>query len=157
MKNFVPQGIVLPLLTPFQPDGSIDEPRLRSLSRRMISAGVHGIFPGGSTGEFWALNEVERCQIIQIVIDEVKGEIPVYAGVGAIGTRQVINMARCAEEHGADALVVVTPFYINPSQDELYDHYSTVARNTALPILPYNNPGRTGISPLTSSITIWMI
>lgn len=144
MKNFIPRGIVLPLLTPFLPNGSIDESRLRWLTRRMIAAGVHGIFPGGSTGEFWALNDEERSLIIQIVVDEVAGKVPVYAGVGSIATRQVIRMAQRAEEYGADALVVVTPFYINPSQDELFNHYAAIAKNTALPIFPYNNPSRTG-------------
>ena len=144
MRKFKPQGIVVPLLTPFLPDGSIDEDRLRWLTRRMIEAGVHGVFPGGSSGEFWALNEEERCQIIQIVVDEAVGAIPVYAGVGAVGTRQVIKLAYFAEEAGADALVVITPFYINPTQNELYKHYEAIAQSTSLPVIPYNNPSRTG-------------
>jgi len=144
MSKFKPQGIVVPLLTPFLPNGSIDEDRLRWLTRRMIGAGVHGVFPGGSSGEFWALNEEERCQIIQIVVDEAAGEAPVYAGVGAVGTRQVIKLVRCAEEVGADALVVITPFYIHPTQNELYKHYEAIAHSTPLPVIPYNNPSRTG-------------
>lgn len=144
MDKFKPHGMVIPLLTPFLPDGSIDEIRLRRLTRRMITAGVHGVFPGGSSGEFWVLDDDERCHIIEIVVDEVAGAIPVYAGVGAVGTRQVIRLARRAEEAGVDALVIVTPFYINPTQNELYNHYIAIAESTSLPILPYNNPSRTG-------------
>jgi 4-hydroxy-tetrahydrodipicolinate synthase len=137
-------GIVVPLLTPFRPDGSLDEPGLRHLTRRMITAGVHGVFPVGSSGEFWVLNDQERRLVIKTVVDEIAGAIPVYVGVGAIGTRQVIEYVHMAEQLGADAVVAVTPFYISLSQKELYTHYAAIARSTSLPVLPYNNPGRTG-------------
>ena len=144
MKKFKPLGIVAPLLTPFHPDGSLDTSGLRRLTRRMITAGIHGVFPAGSSGEFWVLSDEERRQILEIVVDETAGAIPVYAGVGTIGTQQVIEFTHIAQEVGADAVVAVTPFYISLSQNELYNHYSAIARSTTLPVIPYNNPSRTG-------------
>ena len=152
MKNFIPCGMVVPLLTPFKPDGSLDKLGLRRLTRRMITAGIHGVFPVGSSGEFWVLNDQERQEIIKTVVDEVAGAIPVYAGVGAIGTREVIEYCHLAEQLVADALVAVTPFYISLSQTELYAHYAAIAQSTSLPVIPYNNPGRTGnvnLEPVT--------
>jgi len=144
MNKYNLHGIVVPLLTPFTSNDAIDEDGVRRLTRRMVAAGVHGVFPCGSSGEFWVLDDEERCRIIQTVVAEAAGDVLVYAGVGAVGTRQAIKLTRCAEEGGADALVVITPFYINPTQEELYHHYAAIARSTSLPVIPYNNPSRTG-------------
>jgi len=144
MTAFQPRGMVIPLLTPFREDGSLDEQALRRLARRLIAAGVHGLFPVGSSGEFCSLSQEERCRVIEVVIEEAAGQVLIYAGTGAISTREVIQLTRSAEALGADAAVVITPFYLAPSQDELYAHYAAIAESTSLPVIPYNNPGRTG-------------
>ncbi len=142
--EFQPKGIVVPLLTPFNEDGALDPQALRHLTRRLIAAGVHGLFPSGSTGEFFALSHQERCDVIDIVIDEAGGRVPIYAGTGAISTRESIELTKTAETLGADAMAVITPFYISPTQEELYAHYAAIAASTSLPVVIYNNPARTG-------------
>lgn len=144
MKRFKPQGMVIPLLTPFHQDGSLDEQALRRSTRRLIRAGVHGLFPVGSSGEFWGLSVEERCRAIEIVVEEADGRLPVYAGTGDVSTRKTIALTERAESLGADAAVVITPFYVAPSQEELYAHYAAIADSTSLPVFPYNNPKRTG-------------
>lgn len=141
---FRPVGMIIPLLTPFHPDGALDPEALGHLTRRLVGAGVHGLFPSGSTGEFFALDHQERCRVIEIVVEEASGRVPVFAGTGAISTRESIALTKEAEELGADALAVITPFYISPSQDELYEHYAAIAASTFLPLVIYNNPARTG-------------
>lgn len=149
--SFRPSGMIIPLLTPFHDDGTLDPEALRRLTRRLIAAGVHGLFPSGSTGEFFALSHQERCQVIEIVVDEAAGRVPVYAGTGAISTWESIALTKAAEQLGADAMAVITPFYISPSQDELYEHYAAIAANTSLPVVIYNNPARTGGVSLTAA------
>lgn len=146
-----PSGMIIPLLTPFHEDGDLDPQALRRLTRRMIAAGVHGLFPSGSTGEFFALSHQERCQVIEIVVEEAAGAVPVYAGSGAISTRESIALTKEAERLGADALAVITPFYISPSQEELYAHYAAIASSSSLPLVIYNNPARTGGVSLTAA------
>jgi 4-hydroxy-tetrahydrodipicolinate synthase len=138
------KGIVVPLVTPFREDETVDEDALRALVRHLIECGVHGLFPIGSTGEFYAVTPDERRRILRLVVDEAGGCVPVYAGAGAVSTLECLAHARMAEEAGADCLVVVTPFYITPTIDELYEHYATIARATSLAVIPYNNPSRTG-------------
>lgn len=142
--------MIIPLLTPFHADGELDPHALRHLTRRLIGAGVHGLFPSGSTSEFFALSQQERCRVIEIVVEEAAGRTPVYAGTGAISTRESIALTQAAEQLGADAIAVITPFYISPSQEELYEHYAAIAGSTALPLVVYNNPARTGGVNLTA-------
>ncbi len=144
MATFQPTGMIIPMLTPFHQDGSVDDEGVRRLARRLMAAGVHGLFPVGSTGEFFALTWQERCRIIEIVIEEANGRAPVYAGTGGVSTQEVVELTRRAEKMGADAIVVITPFFISPNQDELYAHYAAICASTALPVIPYNNPSRTG-------------
>lgn len=152
MATWQPRGMVIPLLTPFRDDESVDEAALRWLVCHLIAQGVHGLFPVGSTGEFWALRDSERTRIIEIVVKEVAGRVPVYAGTGAPGTRQSVALTRQAEALGADAVVAITPFYISPNPDELYAHYAAIAEATRLPVIPYNNPVRTGGVNLTPDL-----
>ncbi len=149
MTAFEPCGVIVPMVTPFQNDGALDEEALRRITQHLLEGGVDGLFPAGSTGEFFALSEAERLRVIEVVVQECAGRLPVYAGTGAVGTRQVIEFTRQAETLGADAVVVITPFYIAPSQHELYEHYATIAKSTRLPVIPYNNPSRTGGVNLT--------
>jgi 4-hydroxy-tetrahydrodipicolinate synthase len=142
--QFLPYGMIIPIATPFHDDESLDLETLQRLTRRLIAAGVHGLFPSGSTGEFFALSMEESYQVIETVIETAAGQIPVYAGAGAITTREAVRRTREVTAMGADAIVIITPYYLSPSQDELYAHYAAIAASTHLPVIPYNNPGRTG-------------
>lgn len=139
------KGIIPAMVTPLDADENLDEVALRRLVNHIIGGGVHGLFPMGSQGEFYAFTPEEKRRVWEIVVDETAGRIPVYAGTGAITTRQVIELNQVAEETGVDAVSVVTPFFIQPSETELYHHYVAIADATGLPVLLYSNPGRTGI------------
>lgn len=138
------KGIIPAMVTPMDKHGRINESALRRLTNYLIEGGVHGLFPVGSQGEFYALTPEEKKRVIEIVVDETRGRIPVYAGTGAITTQETIALTRMAESAGAQAVSVLTPFFINPSEQELLEHYTSVAKSTHLPVLLYNNPGRTG-------------
>ena len=139
-------GLIVPLVTPFHEDESLDEETLRRLCARLVLSGVQGLFPIGSTGEFYALKHFERRRILKIVIDESRGRVPVFAGISAIDTGLAAEFAREAEDLGANAVVALTPFYIQPSQEEVYQHFRTIAEATTLPVLAYNNPIRTHVN-----------
>lgn len=140
------KGVMVPMVTPFTEDGDLDEQALRELTHFLIEHGVDALFPAGSTGEGWALSPAERKRVFEIVVKEAKGHVPVYGGTGAITTRAAIELTRMAEEVGCDAVVMITPFYIVPTQDELYDHYAAVARSVSIGVIPYNNPNRAVVS-----------
>jgi 4-hydroxy-tetrahydrodipicolinate synthase len=138
-------GIIPAMVTPFNADESLNEDALRQLVNHLITNGVHGLFPTGSQGEFYALTPDEKQRTWEIVVDETAGRVPVYAGTGAITTREVITLNKRAERAGIQAVSVLTPMFISPTQDELYRHYVAIADATTLPVLLYNNPGRTGV------------
>ena len=120
------KGIVAAMVTPFQDDESVDEKGLRAVTRYLIEQGIHGLFPGGSQGEFFSLNFDERCRVLEVTLDEAQktsGGVFVVAHVGAITTREAIALARHAESAGADAAAAMTPFFLKPSQDELYQYF----------------------------------
>jgi 4-hydroxy-tetrahydrodipicolinate synthase len=141
-----PMGIIPPIVTPLTPDGKLNEKVLRQLTDHLIENGCHGIFPLGTTGEFYAFDQQESRRIFQIVVDECAGRIPVYAGANHITTRGVIETCKIAESVGANAVSVLTPMFISQTQDELYDFYATVASHTRLPIIVYNNRPKTNIN-----------
>ena len=143
---FVARGIIPAMVTPFDDNDRVNEKVLRRLVRYLIEGGVHGIFAIGSQGEFYALDKEEKKKIIETVVDEVNGKVPVYAGTGAITTKEAITLTQIAEKAGADAVSVITPFFISPSQEELYEYYLSIAKSTNLPVLLYNDPGRTGVN-----------
>lgn len=143
---FIPRGIIPAMVTPFNKGGRVNEVVLRELVNYLIEAGVHGLFPVGSQGEFYALERQEKKKVIETVVDEADKKVPVYAGTGAITTRDSILLTKIAEDIGVDAVSIITPFFISPTRDELYEHYLSVARSTNLPILLYNNPGKTGVN-----------
>jgi 4-hydroxy-tetrahydrodipicolinate synthase len=143
---FQPRGIVPAMVTPFNRDESLNEQALRDLTRHLLAGGVHGLFVVGSQGEFWALEYEEKKRIIEIVVAEAGGKVPVYAGTGATSTREAIRTTRMAAAAGADAVSVITPYFISPCADELYDYYVAVAKASSAPVLLYNNPGRTGVN-----------
>jgi len=144
--EFQPRGIIPAMATPFTADGELNEEALRQLTRHLIEGGVHGLFATGSQGEFWALTPDERQRVWEIVLEETEGRVPVYAGTGAVTTREVMELNRRAEEVGVDAVSIITPFFVRPTEAELEAHYRSIAEATSLPILLYNNPGRTGVN-----------
>jgi len=143
---YKPEGILPALVTPFTDDGrTIDEERLRTLVNRCIELGVHGVVPCGTTGEFVNLTTEEKKQVIKTVVDEVNGRVRVVAGTGASGTDQALEMTKYAKDAGADAALIVTPFYLKPTDRGIYEHYDTIASNVDLPIILYNIPQCTGL------------
>ncbi|MBL7118974.1 4-hydroxy-tetrahydrodipicolinate synthase [Candidatus Bathyarchaeota archaeon] len=140
------RGVVVPMVTPFHDSGDLDEKALRRLTSYLIEKGVHVLFPAGSTGEGWSLTREERKRVFQVVVEEAAGRVPVYAGTGAITTREAVYLTRMAEDCGVDAIIAITPFYIAPTSDELYEHYKTITSATELHVFPYNNPFRTGVN-----------
>ncbi|MGB9741299.1 MAG: 4-hydroxy-tetrahydrodipicolinate synthase [Candidatus Bathyarchaeales archaeon] len=143
---FKPEGIMPALVTPFTDDGKgIDEERLRSLVNRCIGLGIHGVVPCGTTGEFVNMTTEEKKRVIKVVVDEVNGRVPVIAGTGASGTDQALEMTKYAKDVGADAVLIVTPFYLKPADRGIYEHYDTIASKVDMPIILYNIPQCTGL------------
>ncbi|MBN1248204.1 MAG: 4-hydroxy-tetrahydrodipicolinate synthase [Anaerolineae bacterium] len=137
-------GIIPAMVTPFDVDQNLNLDALTQLVEHLIAGGVHGLFPTGSQGEFWALTPGERQRVWDAVVAAADGRVPVYAGTGAPTTREVIGLNRLAERVGVSAVSVITPYFINPTQDELLAHYTAIADATTLPVILYTNPGRTG-------------
>ncbi len=151
MKNVPIRGVIPALITPMHADESVNFEELRRQVNRQIDGGVHAIFCFGTNGEGYILNGREKQQVLETVIDEVNGRVPVYAGTGCISTKETVEQCKMAEAAGADVLSVITPSFAAASQDELYEHYKTVAAAVDLPIVLYNIPARTGnaIAPQT--------
>ncbi|MGQ9552892.1 MAG: 4-hydroxy-tetrahydrodipicolinate synthase [Anaerolineae bacterium] len=137
-------GIIPAMVTPLK-DDHINGAALRQLVDYLIAGGVHGLFATGSQGEFYALNPDERRQVWEITLDQAAGRVPVYAGTGAVTTSEAAQLAVLAEKAGVDAISVLTPYFITPSQEELYQHYRAIAEATSLPLLLYGNKDRTGV------------
>ena len=144
MKQVAIKGIIPPILTPMNPDESINDQELRNQVNRMVDAGVHGIFAFGTNGESYALTPAEKDHVLHIVVEETNHRIPVYAGSGCITTAETIATSRRAQELGADVLSIITPYFAAASQEELYQHYMAVANAVDMPIVLYNIPARTG-------------
>jgi 4-hydroxy-tetrahydrodipicolinate synthase len=140
-----PYGIIPAMITPLTRDDQLNETALRRLTNYLIDNGVHGVFAVGSQGEFWAFSEKEKQRVWEVVVEETNGRVPVYAGTAAVTTREAIALTRIAEKTGVDAVSVLTPFFVNPNADELYEHYRAIAASTKLPVLLYTNPDRTGV------------
>lgn len=138
------KGVYVPLATALTEKENLDETGMRRLIRLVLEGGVHGLISGGSTGEFFGLSPEKRRLLLEIVLEEVKGRVPVYAGTGAITTRETVQLTRQAQDAGADGALILTPFYISPTQEDLYNHYMRIAGETDLPIIIYSNPARTG-------------
>ncbi len=143
--EFVPQGIIPAMVTPFTRDERLNETALGELVNRLIGDGVHGVFVLGSQGEYYALDAHEKQRALEVAVAAAAGRVPVYAGTGATTTREAVALTQMAERGGADAVSVITPTFITPSQGELYEHYREIAASTRLPVLLYSNPGRTGL------------
>lgn len=142
---WTPYGIITALLTPFYPDGDLDRPTLRTRIAWQIDQGVHGLLVGGVSGEYVNLSPDERRQVVQASVDAVGGRVPVIAGILEPNTRQAVAAAREFEALGVQALLVLTPYHNLPTPAGIVGHFRAVHDATTLPILLYNNPGRTGI------------
>ena len=144
--GFKPKGIIPAVVTPLTDDGKFNEKAMRKLLNYLIDGGVHGLFVVGTTGEFYGLTPEEKRDIYRITVDETKGKVPVYAGTNGITTRETVMLTQIAEECKVDAVSVLTPMFIAPDQDQLIKHYKTIAANTSLPVVLYNNPPKTSVS-----------
>jgi 4-hydroxy-tetrahydrodipicolinate synthase len=141
-------GIIPPAVTPMRSNEDIDLPRLRETLDRLLAAGVHAQFVLGTTGEFYALDEAEKQAVIAEAVAHTNRRVPVIAGTGAETTREAVRLTKIAEREGADAVAVITPYFVSPTQQELFDHYRRVAESTGLSVLVYTNPAMTaGVKP----------
>jgi 4-hydroxy-tetrahydrodipicolinate synthase len=138
------QGAMTAIVTPFLPDGGLDISALEALVQWQIKEGINGLVPCGTTGEGATLDDDEKRQVFAAVVKAVAGRVPVIAGVGSNSTRATLASARIAAGTGADALLVVTPYYNKPNRSGMIAHYEAVAGATDLPVVVYNVPGRTG-------------
>jgi len=139
-------GVGTALVTPFTRGGELDEAAVRRLGRRQIDAGIHFLVPCGTTGENPTLSLAERLRIVEILVDEAAGKVPVLAGAGGYNTKEVIHLAHEMAKAGAQGLLSVTPYYNKPTPDGLFEHYRAIAESTPLPVIVYNVPGRTGVN-----------
>lgn len=151
MKPIELKGIISPILTPMYEDESINFDELRNQVDRMIDNGVHGIFPFGTNGEGYILSAEEKKLVLEVVVDQTAGRVPIYAGSGAISTKETIAQSKMAQAAGADVLSIIAPSFAAASQEEIYTHYKTIAEAVDMPIVLYNIPARTGnaIAPAT--------
>jgi len=145
------EGVLTALVTPFR-DGELDEPALRALVDRQIEAGIDGLVPCGSTGESATLSHAEHRRVMEIVVRATHGRVPVLAGTGSNNTREAIELTLYAKEAGADGALLISPYYIKPTQEGIYLHYAEIAKRTAFPLVPYNIPGRTASNLLPSTV-----
>ena len=137
------RGIIPAVVTPFTPDEHVDEGAFRKVLHALIDQGVHGLFPVGTGGEFFALAREEKERLMAVAVKEAAGRVFVMPNVGAITTAESVALARHAEAVGSDAVSVVTPFFLKPSQEELYEHYKAICGAVKIPVLAYNIPDRT--------------
>src|SRR5882724_6796145 len=139
-------GVGTALVTAFTKSGDLDEAAVRRLARRQVDAGIHFLCPCGTTGENPTLTDAERLRVIEIVVEESKGKVPILAGAGGYDTRELIETAGEMARRGVSGFLSVTPYYNKPTQEGLYQHYRAFAESTSLPIIVYNVPGRTGVN-----------
>ncbi|HDQ04865.1 MAG TPA: 4-hydroxy-tetrahydrodipicolinate synthase, partial [Deltaproteobacteria bacterium] len=139
------KGAIVAIVTPFKND-KVDEEALRNLVEFQITNGTDGIVPCGTTGESTTLSHDEHDRVIEIVIDAAKKRVPVIAGTGSNSTAEALRLTAHAHKAGADAALIVCPYYNRPSQEGLYQHFKVIAENVPIPIIPYNIPSRTGVN-----------
>ena len=146
------RGSMVALVTPMREDGSLDEESLRQLVEWHVEQGTDGLVAVGTTGESATLDLDEHCRVIRQVVEYTAGRIPVIAGTGANSTTEAIELTQCAKEAGADACLLVTPYYNKPTQEGLYQHFKAIAEAVPLPQVLYNVPGRTSVNMLPETV-----
>jgi len=140
------KGVYAVPCTAFTEAGEVDEAAMRKHLRFLLDeGGVHGVIPTGSTGEFAFLSPEERRMVVEITIDEVADDVPVIVGAAGVSTRETIAYAQSAQEAGADGVMVVSPYYGHPHEEELYRHFKDLAESIDIPVMLYNNPGAAGV------------
>jgi 4-hydroxy-tetrahydrodipicolinate synthase len=145
------KGAVVAIVTPFR-EGKVDEEGLRNLIEFQIVNGTNAIVPCGTTGESATLSHQEHEQVVEITINQVKGRVPVVAGTGSNNTEEAIRLTRHAQKSGADAALLITPYYNKPTQEGLYLHFKKVAESVDIPMILYNVPGRTSVNMLPETV-----
>ena len=145
-------GVGTALITPFAKDGSLDESAVKRLVKRQIDGGVHFLSPCGTTGEAPTLTHRDKLRVVELVVEEANGRVPVLAGAGGYDTKEVIELARDLERVGANGILSVTPYYNKPTQEGLYQHYKAIAESMPLPIVLYNVPGRTSVNMAVDTV-----
>ena len=144
-------GAITALVTPFK-NGSVDEEAYRQLIEWQIEEGIDGLVPCGTTGESATLSHEEHEKVISICIDQVKKRVPVIAGAGSNNTAEAINLLRFAKKAGADAGLMITPYYNKPTMEGVFQHFKAIAAEVSLPMVVYNVPGRTGSNIAASTM-----
>jgi 4-hydroxy-tetrahydrodipicolinate synthase len=144
-------GAITAIVTPFR-NGQVDEKALRDLIEEQIAAGIDGIVPCGTTGESTTLSHEEHDRVIEITIDAVGKRVPVIAGTGSNSTAETLRLTKHAWEAGADGVLLVCPYYNRPTQEGLYRHFTTVAREVPVPMILYNIASRTGVNLLPETL-----
>lgn len=144
METSFIRGVVPPIVTPVDKEERVDEEGLRRVVEHVIAGGVHGILVLGTNGEFFGLSEDEQRRAVRVAVDQARGRIPVYMGIGGITTKSCIQSARIAEELKAQAITVLPPMFITLTEDEMFRHFAAIAESTELPLLLYNSPERVG-------------
>lgn len=149
--NELIKGIIAAMVTAMNEDESLHEAEIRRQVNRQIAAGANAVFCLGTNGEAYIQSEAEKLEVMRIVVDEVRGRVPVYAGTGCPGTKATIALSRQAKAIGADVLSIISPYFAAISQKEIIGHYKAVAQAVDMPIVIYNMPARTGnnIEPAT--------
>ena len=137
------RGTATAIITPFKKDGSIDEPALRRFVDFQIKGGIEAIVPLGTTGEYPTLTQKEQQHIIEIVIEQADQRVKIFAGAGSNNTAEVIEKTRSVKQAGADAALVVGPYYNKPTQNGYFQHFKAIADAVDIPLIIYNVPGRT--------------
>ncbi|MBC9209290.1 dihydrodipicolinate synthase family protein [Roseomonas aerophila] len=141
------------LVTPFTADGTqVDHPALRRLVEYQVENGVRGLIPLGSTGEFLSVSREERAAIVETVVRQAAGRVPVIIGTGAEDTREAVVLSREAEAMGADGVMVIPPFYSVPTEDELFAHYRAIGEAIGIPVMVYNNPATANVDLLPATV-----
>ena len=145
-------GSMVALVTPMRPDGAVDNEALDALVEFHVENGTDAIIAVGTTGESATLDEKEHCDVVRHVVERAASRIPVIAGTGSNSTREAIDLTRCAMHAGADACLLVPPYYNKPTQEGLYQHFRAVAEAVSIPQILYNVPGRTAVDMLPETV-----
>ncbi len=139
------KGVIVPIITPIDENERIDEEKLRKQVNYCIEGGVSGILAFGSNGEFYMVEEDEMERGLKIILSAANSRVPVYFGIGAVSTKKCVRLAKMARENGVSGISVLQPMFLKPTEEELYLHFQTIAKAVSdVPVLLYNNPGRTG-------------
>ncbi len=145
-SSFAFRGTATALVTPMARDGSVDEERLRRLVEIQIGGGVEGLVPCGTTGESATLNHAEHHHVMDIVVEQAGGRVPIIVGAGSNSTHEAVSLTQHARAIGAGATLSITPYYNKPTQEGLFRHYQAIVESVDLPVYVYNVPGRTGVN-----------